>query len=270
MYVNLPGDQPFYIRYAKDAHPMQEDFLLHAHSHYEILIFISGDITYLVEGNVYTPRPWDILLFNIAETHKVLLHSDTPYERLVIQMQKDFLSERFSPNALFSFFHTDAPGRNHLLHPSDFRDDLWKLCALRLMESTCADDMAAPLLLPALLHELRHAYTHRKSTEESVPLATQIVHYVNSHITEDLSPSRLTQIFLISRTALYTLFQRATGTGIHDYINVKRLILAQELLRQGEKPTHVYEKVGFRDYTAFFRAYRKTFGHSPRQDTGVR
>ncbi len=268
MLVNLPGDAPFYIKHVRDKHPVQADFLpMHAHSHYEILIFISGDITYLVEGNAYTPKPWDILIFNIAETHKVLLNSDAPYERLVIQMQKELFSKIIPSETLFFPFFNGGLGENNLLHPSDFKDELWKQCVCRLQESPKDDLTALPLLLP-LLHEIRYAYLHKENAEEDATQASQIVLYVNEHISEELSPDLLAQKFLISRTALYTLFHRATGTGIHDYINVKRLIAAQELLKQGNRPTKVYEQVGFKDYTTFFRAYKKLFGTPPRQDVG--
>ncbi len=53
---------------------------------------------------------------------------------------------------------------------------------------------------------------------------------------------------------------------IHDYINVKRLIIAQELLKQGKKPTDIYEKCGFHDYSTFFRAYKSRFGISPGEE----
>lgn len=268
MLVNLQGDAPFFIKHTCDLHPVQENFPMHAHSHYEILIFISGDITYLVEGNAYTPRPWDMLLFNIAETHKVVLRADAPYERLAIQMHKEIFAEILPAENLFAPFHAGGPGGNNLLRPTDFRDDLWKRCARRLQEAEGRDSMTALSWLLPLLCEIRHAFLHREASEEETSLSAQIVQYVNRHITEDISPTRLTQTFLISRSALYTLFHRATGTGIHDYVNVKRLILAQELLRRGEKPMKVYERVGFREYTTFFRAYKKLFGIPPKADGG--
>ncbi len=267
MFVNLPGNAPFSVTHARDTHPARADFPLHAHSHYEILIFISGDITYLVEGNAYTPHQWDVLLFNIAETHKVLLHSDAPYERVVIRIQKDLFLPALPYGRLLSPFRDRAPGERNLLHPADFRDELWKLCTRRLCELEEASyEMSLPLLLP-LLHELTLACDRRDTAssdaKEDHTQAAAIVRYINSHLTEDLSPATLARTFLLSRTALYALFRRATGTGIHDYINVKRLILARERLQSGERPTKVCEQVGFREYTTFFRAYKKLFGTAP-------
>ena len=47
------------------------------------------------------------------------------------------------------------------------------------------------------------------------------------------------------------------------YIKTKRLLAAREMIRIGEKPTNVYLKVKYNDYTTFFRAYKEFFGYSP-------
>jgi AraC-like DNA-binding protein len=70
--------------------------------------------------------------------------------------------------------------------------------------------------------------------------------------------------FYISRTQLCSRFKKATGTSVGGYIAVKRLLTARELLLQGGKPTEVYGLCGYHDYSTFFRAYTKYFGHSPR------
>lgn len=46
----------------------------------------------------------------------------------------------------------------------------------------------------------------------------------------------------------------------------KRLIMAQNMLIMGNKPTKVYEECGFNDYTAFYKNYIKFFGRSPSKE----
>ena len=38
---------------------------LHHHDFYECYLFISGDVTYLIEGKIYYLEPGDIILLNI-------------------------------------------------------------------------------------------------------------------------------------------------------------------------------------------------------------
>ncbi len=265
MLINLPTNELFYWKHTREEHPLRSDFPMHAHGHFEMLIFLSGDITYLVEGTAYTPRPWDVLVFDIAETHKVQVHSDTPYERVVIQADANMFAELFPSEVLFSPFQGRMLGQDNILHPADFKDDLWQRCVNRLTETDPADRITAMSLILQILNELRTACSRRASEIHADSGASRIVRYVNSHITEPLSAADIAKQFFISRTALYALFREATGTGIHDYINVKRLIMARALLRAGERPTRVAEKCGFGDYTTFYRAYRARFGTSPRE-----
>ncbi len=264
MLINLPTNDLFYWKHTREEHPLQSDFPMHAHGHFEMLIFLSGDITYLVEGNSYTPHPWDVLVFDIAETHKVVVHSDTPYERVVIQADSGMFSELFSKEVLFAPFQEHPLGHNNLFHPHDFQNGFWQNCVARLIETDPADRIASMSLILQIFNELRMAFSKRQNEQGEDSTASRIVHYINDHITEPLSTREIAKQFLISRTALYALFRETTGTGIHDYINVKRLIMAQSLLRTGEKPTNVAEKCGFGDYTTFYRAYKKLFGTSPK------
>ncbi len=265
MLINLPTNDLFYWKHTREEHPLQSDFPMHAHGHFEMLIFLSGDITYLVEGNSYTPKPWDILLFDIAETHKVQVHSDAPYERVVIQADSKMFSELFPTSLLFAPFQGRVLGHDNILHPADFKDDFWQRCINRLTESDPADRISAMSLILQIFNELRTAFSHHVVNSGEDSTASRIVRYVNSHITEPLSAADIAKQFFISRTALYALFRETTGSGIHDYINVKRLIMAQSLLRAGERPTRVAEQCGFGDYTTFYRAYRARFGTSPRE-----
>ncbi len=265
MLINMPTDELYQIKHSCDEHPMQSEFSMHAHSHYELLIFISGDITYTVEGNFYRPKPYDILLFDIAETHRVIVHSDVSYERLVIQMDKKLFFDIGISKDIFAPFVNRKPGENNILHETDFRDDMWKKCILRLAQSKALDKIDVSTLLLSLLNEIRHAYPHREVSRKQTPLTLRILLYINDHITEDLSPEKLAQRFFISRSFLYSMFRDATGTGIHNYINVKRLIMAQDLISEGEPATEVCKTCGFKDYSTFYRAYKGLFGKSPKE-----
>jgi hypothetical protein len=64
---------------------------------------------------------------------------------------------------------------------------------------------------------------------------------------------------------LHHLFMEQMSTTPKRYIMEKRLQFAKRELLRGIKATEVAAKCGFTDYSAFFRAYKKQFGHSPAQ-----
>ena len=46
-------------------------------------------------------------------------------------------------------------------------------------------------------------------------------------------------------------------------INGKRVMMARQMIESGEVAADVAERVGFSDYSTFYRAYRKAYGQSP-------
>ncbi len=264
MINNLFDNKFLYIKHSIDNNPQQNDFSMHAHADYELLYFLSGDITYIVEGNIYKPNPHDILIFDIAETHKVIVNSNKPYERTVIQMDKNIFSFIDPKYKLFSAFSNKKLGENNIIHPSDFEDDLWKKSLSRLIKYNGNHNYKAIGFLLTLLNEINDNKIKHNDTIDNTSIHSKIVKFVNEHITEEITTDKIAKKFFISRTALYHIFKEATGTGVHNYINVKRLVMAQNLLRYGEKPTNVFEKCGFKDYSTFYRAYKTHFNISPK------
>ena len=91
-----------------------------------------------------------------------------------------------------------------------------------------------------------------------------ILTYLNAHLTEDLSIDDLASRFYLSRSYLMHTFKAQTGYTIGGYLLTKRLFLAKELIAAGPPITEVCYSCGFQNYSTFSRAYKKSFGESPR------
>ena len=90
--------------------------------------------------------------------------------------------------------------------------------------------------------------------------------YVNAHLFEPLSLNDLGRAFARSTSQLGRVFREATGTSLWDYVVMKRLLSARAMLQRGETAVRAAAACGFSDYSAFYRAYRKRFGHAPSAD----
>ena len=93
----------------------------------------------------------------------------------------------------------------------------------------------------------------------------EILRYNNDNLPADLSVDELGQRFYLSRSWLMHRFKSITGCPIHQYVLQKRLILAAQLLREGESVGEAAQRSGFTDYSAFLRAFRRAYGVSPRE-----
>ena len=59
-----------------------QEFSYHYHDFHKVVIFLSGKVTYHIEGKAYQLKPWDILLVSRHAIHKSEINASVPYERL--------------------------------------------------------------------------------------------------------------------------------------------------------------------------------------------
>ena len=242
-------------------------FEMHAHHDYELYYLVSGRGSFWVEGCEYVLAPGDLMLFNQSEVHHIEVRPDEPYERIVVNFKGELFDELPDRALLLAPFAEHAPGHGNRLRPGDFPDDYWKQCLLRMTEATEPRDLRLYCNLVPLCNEIRLAYgRNQPDSLRPETLPRQIIRYINDNLGSLTDVAQITAHFHISRTALYTMFKRVTGSSVWEYITVKRLLMARELLTGGIPPSQAFLRCGFRDYTTFFRAYKRQFGVSPGRD----
>ena len=94
-------------------------------------------------------------------------------------------------------------------------------------------------------------------------LGARVAEYLNRNIERNLSLDKLARHFFISKYHLCRAFKSYSGISVHSYINHKRIMYAKQLIDSGVTASGAAEKVGFGDYSAFYRAYVKILGKSP-------
>ncbi len=82
--------------------------------------------------------------------------------------------------------------------------------------------------------------------------------------------SELAARLQISREHLSRIFKEQTGLTLHEYLTNVRLRHAVDLLQRFRRLSikEIAANVGFNDYSAFFRAFRQTYGLSPGEFRG--
>ncbi len=97
------------------------------------------------------------------------------------------------------------------------------------------------------------------------PMGTvsRIVRYISEHLAEDLTVEALARAMNVSASGVIHGFKKELGISLHSYITQRRLILAREQILSGQKPSKIYPDFGYAEYSSFYRAYVKFFGHSP-------
>ena len=177
------------------------------------------------------------------------------------------LFDRIDPeHKLLKVFMDREAGRFNRFSAAEFPDQNYRMRLTQLRQpENCTRLNIIAALLP-LLNELyplsQQRSEHAPSTEGN--LLFQVIRHINEHLSEPLSLDALCEQFYLSKPQLCRSFKRTTGASVGEYITAKRLLQAQTMLRAGSPPTQVCTACGFNDYSAFYRAYRKHFGVSPK------
>mgnify|MGYP000923933966 FL=1 len=264
----ISRDFEFY--HYKDEHPVEVEY--HNHLFYEVFSFISGDVTYIVEGKSYRLKPGDIILINNRELHKTIVKPGKAYERCVLWIDPDFIRTLGGDTDLTMCFERSAMKNYNLLRPRTEYYIMIKNAMTCLQNAVFSEGYGNGALKKAYLTELL-VYLNRAfldSQDEDIELdvvydekVSSVISYINENLQEDLSLESLAGRFYTSKYHLLREFKKHTGYTIYQYIRKKRLITARVLLKDGLMVTEVCQKCGFGDYSNFIRSFRKEFGHPP-------
>ena len=262
-------DGDLYSHHSLDRDPEPEGFSMHAHEWMEVLYFLSGSGSCLVEGTLYPLQQGDILLMRAAETHKVVISPDAPYERIAIHFSAGLLASLDPEGKLLRPFLERPLGRRNL-YPAAADPEGKLRAALADFTLDGVADVRLNLLgrLLVLLTGLAAAFDREQGPVDDHDLPGQVVAYVNRHLFEDISLQTVADRFYRSRSQISRIFRQATGSSLWDYVTLKRLLAARAMIQRGEPAGAACIACGFADYSSFFRAYRRQFGHGPKEDSG--
>ena len=101
---------------------------------------------------------------------------------------------------------------------------------------------------------------------ERSSLTAKIMTYINENLLTLKNTQQIADAMYMSQSQLYRVFRAHAGLSAWDYVRIKRLFTAQEMLRNGIHPSNAATECGFQEYSTFYRAYKKQFGHKPQDD----
>lgn len=261
-YPPVPDD-PYAVEVRPDYRevPKNNLYKIHSHEYYEIIYTPTGNIKYYIEGSVYFMEPGDFMLLKKGERHTIFVDGDVPCQRTVILFLLENLIGPYAEQ-LKKFLDDRLPGKdNH--YPAKILNS--PQCAW-LMEQMGEMDtnIGKHAYLTALLWQLYKASPKLQSlNKQPQDLVTNVIRYINTHLSEPLSIAGLCEEFFVSKAHLNRKFRLSAGSSVWDYIINKRLLLARDLLREGNSPSEACAKSGFSDYSSFYRMFNRQFEISP-------
>ncbi|MBQ7828001.1 MAG: helix-turn-helix domain-containing protein [Clostridia bacterium] len=240
---------------------------MHTHTHAELYVFLSGKGIYHIEGSEYSLEPGDILLMRPGESHYIEIDPCESYERIVVWFNTDLFSVLDRENVLMLPLSRRKAGTLNMYRRSDFQNQGYLDCILSMVSGD-ADPIKIFVNLINILQQIGTAFKEKLGTDDSHETPEQkIIAYINENLDQKLDLQSICERFYISRAQLCRVFRRATGTTVGKYITVKRLYACRQSILNGEPIGKVCQMYGYREYSTFYRAYLRQFGHSPIHDS---
>lgn len=253
----------FRMFHLKDEEGREYEY--HYHEFYKILICISGNVTYSIEGRSYKLKPYDIVLVNQYDIHKPQVSAGDAYERVIFYISKEYLDKHMGEqyDLAHPFLKAKSAHSDVLRLPALINTELMTIVE-KIEQNGRSESYAKELYANVLFMEFmillcracetrEDCFSHSHTYNQKM---IDILRYINEHLAEDLSIETLAEHFYISKYHMMRQFKEETGYTIHQYITEKRVLDARNRMNAGVPATRACYESGFKDYSTFLRAFK--------------
>lgn len=246
---------------------------LEYHDFYELYFFISGNIDYLVNDEIYELQKGDLLFLPPGVFHNPLIRNfDVPYERFVLWISQNCMNTLIAQDPDLCYFtKPDTPKiylfRSQGTNWTTLNANFTSLNMSYKEKKLCYKTEGISIISKILIDYNRALYTRNKSLIPGTcnTLLTDILHYIHTNLQGDLSLDAISSVFYTDKFYISHLFKEKIKISYYQYVIQKRLILGLELITSGVPIHKIHELCGFSDYTCFYRSFKKEYNITPSQ-----
>ncbi|MEF9959362.1 MAG: AraC family transcriptional regulator [Niameybacter sp.] len=242
----------------------------HTHDFVELSIVTSGQINYLIEGERYTLKKDDVMVFNPGVHHQSLVESNTVCTELHIGIGNLHI-DCTAPNYMKSL--NGPPIVSIQKYKNEFVE-----CCKEIEKEQRLRPLGHSFVLKALVMKLI-LIIYREMDECSTPTSLQasqfanreknvivqsLIDYMRSYYMEDISLDNISKNMYLSPVYISKIFKEETGTSPINYLIQIRLEKAKEILEKNDMPINLVAKsVGYEDAYYFSKLFKKYYGSAP-------
>jgi len=242
------------------------------HNNCEIGFFVSGNISTVVENNVYFLQSGNILTIAPNEMHMGKILKDGKFEYFQFDIPNELGNFLGEENVLLNCFLKRKIGEKNLINPSSaiteiIYEKLYKIKELILSETIDKKMLCFSYFIQimSLVNEAFNnpAYISLNEIKKAPEILEKLVTIINSDYKTLYSVNDITVKANISKSYLTKLFKKYIGFTPYQFLLSKKISSAKLLLRNGANVTEACYQSGFNDYSYFISIFKQTEGLTP-------
>lgn len=246
----------FMIKYnetERKSHTHEID--MHTHKLFEIYINLSGDVSFLVENNLYPVTRGDVIISRPNEQHHCVYNSDSPHKLFWILFDIEKNRE------ILDYFDNEFEG--HYISPSqELKDELIELCFELINKEVSAQKRL--IIFFRMWHILINGAESTAAHGHNIPEElVRIFDYINEHISENIRISDMAKELYISERTIERRFNEYIHIGALEFVRRKKLMYAANLLLQGSSVLNAGISAGYCDNSHFIKLFKEQYGVTP-------
>lgn len=245
---------------------------LHSHDFFELLYCTNTcGVEYLVGTERYRLQKGDVIIVPPGISHRPLLPEkmQEPYRRIILWINRNFMER------ILQSIPQARNGLNRQAMMLRTGGSRWESIGVLFengLQEAQSSALESQLLLVGntltLLGQIHRAFLDRATdtmAAEKPQLLDRVMAYIEENLEGKITLAEVSRQFFVSESTISQLFRKKMGVSFYRCVTQRRLIAAKAMISQGQALEQTAEKIGFGDYSAFYRAFKQEYGISPRQ-----
>ncbi|MBR3933160.1 MAG: helix-turn-helix transcriptional regulator [Clostridia bacterium] len=245
---------------------------LHHESELAIFYFAKGTGNVKIEGTQYDINEGDIIIINPHELYQLNVDANKYHERISLHTSEILL--KYFPNngsSIFKNLYKRKKGEHNRISAKIANENNLDKDFKYLLELARNPDPTNAILSICKITELlinlgRTILPQCPDEAEHIhesPFINDVIHYIRTHLRENISVKSISAHFNIGKSYLSHLFKEQVGISLWDYVIIRRIYLFNNIIKEGNSIEETCYKVGFKNYSNFFRLYKKHMKMTP-------
>ncbi len=228
------------------------------HSYNEMVLFLEGE-SRLISANIQLPlKHGSIVIIPREQFHQFVVTAPENYVRCILGFES---TDELAP--IIGEVMNEVAVISH--PPAELRyvfDSLMRMATSPISNEEQTLFLKSHVSLAILELKLFSGEPINRHMLLS-PLTEQALSYIDEHYSQPISVATIAKALNTSPSSLSHKFKADLSISVYRYLSEKRLSAARQLVSQGESLTRAAFLCGFREYSAFFRLYKKHYRSKP-------